>query len=164
MRIINFLLVSSFLILFSCNTKTDTSTLSIGSIPITHKQQVSGEAKTVANLSIEGMTCAAGCGGKIQQELRAMPGVITTGLDFAKEREQNIVSVQYDPAQTNEAKMIECLQAKASNYKVTSVEVVEFGIASAGQGGSGGSGIKLYDFSKVMQLMGLFQGLFNLVK
>jgi periplasmic mercuric ion binding protein len=164
MRIINFLLASLFLILFSCNTNSDTSSSTTAGIPVTHRQQASGEVKTTASLSIEGMTCAAGCGGKIQQELREIPGVITTSLDFSEGREQNIVSVQYDPSKTNEQKMIECVHAIETPFHVKSVEVVEFGLASTSQGSSGGSGIKLYDFSKVMQLMGLFQGLFNLVK
>jgi periplasmic mercuric ion binding protein len=163
MRVIHVLFVSLCLVISSCNTKTDSSPTT-GSVPVTRKQEASGEIKTVANLSIEGMTCAAGCGGKIQQELRAIPGVITTVLDFADGRAQNIVSVQYDPAKTNELKMIECVNAIESPYEVKSIEVVEFGAISNGQTASGGSSIKLYDFSKVMQLMGLFQGLFNLVK
>jgi periplasmic mercuric ion binding protein len=163
MKFLNVLFISLGLAFCSCNTNTTTPATS-ESVPVTHKQEVSGEMKTVANLTIEGMTCAAGCGGKIQQELRAIQGVITTELDFSEGRAQNIVSVQYDPAKTNELKMIECVHAIESPYKIKSIEVVEFGSALSGQSSSGGSSIKLYDFSKVMQLMGLFQGLIDLVQ
>ena len=37
-------------------------------VQIEHKTMDGAESKTVAKLDITGMTCAAGCGGKIQLE------------------------------------------------------------------------------------------------
>ena len=48
---------------------------------IEHRDLDSEVIKTVAKMSIGGMMCAEGCGGKIQQDLRALPGVVFCSPD-----------------------------------------------------------------------------------
>jgi copper chaperone CopZ len=77
----------------------------------------------VADLAIEGMMCAHACGGKIQQELRKIPGVKNTELDFIEERKVNIVHVQFDPSQVEEQKMIASVNAIVDGkYTVVSAQ------------------------------------------
>lgn len=111
-------------LLFSC---TQPSAPEVKSPVITHRDLESEVNKTVANISIEGMTCAHGCGGKIQQDLQAISGVKQTDLDYADGRAQNVVMVEYDPATTNEQALIQCVQGIADGkYKVVSVDVMHF--------------------------------------
>ena len=73
------------------------------------------------------MTCAQGCGGKIQQDLQALAGVKHTDLDFLDGRAQNVVLVEFDPSVTNEQAFIQCVQGIADGkYRVMSVEVMHF--------------------------------------
>src|ERR1700741_5169814 len=87
------------MILSSCGGDKNPS---IETVQVTRTEMNSEVVKTVANLKIEGMTCSGGCGGKIQQELRALKGVKTTDLDYADKRAENIVSVEYNPGQVTE--------------------------------------------------------------
>jgi copper chaperone CopZ len=94
---------------------------------ITHRDLDSEVIKTVAKMNISGMMCADGCGGKIQQDLRALPGVVLTELEFEENRAENIVKVEFDPAVTDEKKLIECVQSIADGkYRVSSVEVLHY--------------------------------------
>ena len=94
---------------------------------ITHRDLDSEVIKTVAKMSIEGMMCADGCGGKIQQELQALPGVVGTELDFEDNRAENIVKVEFDPSVTDEKKLIERVQGIADGkYRVSRVEVLHY--------------------------------------
>jgi copper chaperone CopZ len=94
---------------------------------VTHRDLDSEVIKTVAKMSIGGMMCADGCGGKIQQDLRALPGVISTELEFEENRVENVVKVEFDPAVTDEKKLIDCVQAIADGkYMVSQVEVLHY--------------------------------------
>ncbi|MFM7105694.1 MAG: hypothetical protein ACKOW8_09240, partial [Flavobacteriales bacterium] len=62
----------------------------ITEIPVVHRDMSSEVYKTVAIISIEGMMCETGCGGKIQNELRALNGVKMTELEFEENRQANI--------------------------------------------------------------------------
>ena len=94
---------------------------------VTHRDLDSEVNKTVAKMSIEGMMCADGCGGKIQQDLRALPGVVETELEFEAERPENTVKVEFDPTVTDEQKLIQSVQSIADGkYKVKSVEVLHY--------------------------------------
>ena len=87
---------------------------------ITHQADSS---YVVADLAIEGMMCAHACGGKVQQELKRMPGVKNTQLDFIEERKVNIVHVQFDPSMVEEQKMMACVNAIADGqYTVVSAQ------------------------------------------
>jgi periplasmic mercuric ion binding protein len=112
--------------LFVCGSldglQTDTSAASVVVEQIQEKGTV---AKTVAKLSIEGMTCAHGCGGKIQKELEELDGVKATDLDFVEERKVNVVSVEFDAAQLDENKMMGLINGLADGkYKVVAAQRV----------------------------------------
>ncbi len=102
---------------------------------VTHRDLDSEVNKTVAKMSIEGMMCADGCGGKIQQDLRALQGVVATELEFEDQRPENIIKVEFDPTVTDEQKLIQCVQGIADGqYHVKSVEVLHYhGLQSRGE-------------------------------
>lgn len=86
---------------------------------------VDGNEMTEAKLTITGMTCAAGCGGKIQKELQALDGVQATNLDFVEEREENVVTVNFDPQKVTEQRMQEVVNTIADGaYHVVKSEVI----------------------------------------
>lgn len=107
-------------------------------VPVTHRDLDSEVYKTVAVLSIEGMMCAEGCGGKIMQELTALTGVGPLELDFEDHRPVNKLMVEYDPQQTDEKKIFACVQAIADGkYKVVSAEILHYkGLRSDQHGGA----------------------------
>ena len=86
---------------------------------------VDGTNKTEAILSITGMTCAAGCGGKIQKELQNIQGVVTTSLDFVEDRDVNIVKVEFDPNAVKETDMTNIVNTIADGqYRVVKAEII----------------------------------------
>ena len=86
---------------------------------------VDGTNKTEAILSITGMTCAAGCGGKIQKELQNIQGVVTTSLDFVEDRDVNIVKVEFDPNAVKERDMTNIVNTIADGqYRVVKAEII----------------------------------------
>lgn len=133
-------------------------------VPVVRKSMESEVNKTVANLAIEGMTCSAGCGGKIQQELKALEGVKITELDFSEGRAQNVVSVEFDPAKISEKEMIQCVGKIADGmYQVKGVELIEYkGIQAART--SGDAGVRSNDFGKIFQLINLLESLTSLAR
>jgi len=121
----NWILVFSFAaLLMACNESNQTDT-SASSVVVEQIQEKGTVAKTVAKLSIEGMTCAHGCGGKIQKELEDLDGVKATDLDFVEERKVNVVSVEFDAAQLDENKMMGLVNGLADGkYKVVAAQRV----------------------------------------
>lgn len=151
-------------VLGSCSSSETPST---GQVPVTRKEMQSEVVKTVANLSIEGMTCSSGCGGKIQQELRSLKGVKTTDLDFVENRPQNVVTVEYNPKEISEQEMIKTVDAiESGNYEVKSVEILQYtGLQGTGGSSSSNSDINSGNgINKVFQLLNLFQSFNNLVQ
>lgn len=121
----------------SCSDNKDQQN-AITEIPVVHRDMSSEVYKTVAIISIEGMMCETGCGGKIQNELRALNGVKMTELEFVENRQANIVRVEYDPTATDEKKLFERVQSIADGkYKVTSAEIIHYkGLQSSQHGGA----------------------------
>ena len=105
---------------------------------IEHRDLDSEVIKTVAKMSIGGMMCADGCGGKIQQDLRALPGVVATELEFTEGNPENMVKVEYDPSVTDENKLIDCVNKIADGkYTVSRVEVLHYhGLQNKSSNGS----------------------------
>lgn len=132
---------------------------------ITHKEMTGDVARTVANLTIEGMTCSAGCGGKIQQDLRAMNGVASTELDFAEDRLANIVTVEFDPSKLNEQQLIHCVNNIADGqYKVKAVEIVKYTAGSANQSASvEASELPTDHLGKAFQVLNLLQSISSMI-
>ena len=86
---------------------------------------VDGTNKTEAVLSISGMTCAAGCGGKIQKELQNINGVVATSLDFVEDRDVNVVKVEFDPTVVKETDMTNIVNTIADGqYHVVKAEII----------------------------------------
>jgi copper chaperone CopZ len=86
---------------------------------------VDGTNKTEAVLSITGMTCVAGCGGKIQKELQNLKGVVTTSLDFVEDRDVNIVKVEFDPNLVKESDMTNIVNTIVDGqYHVVKAEII----------------------------------------
>lgn len=122
------------------------------------------EARTVAVMSISGMTCAHGCGGKIQQDLRALEGVLSTDLNYADGRDANVVSVQFDPARMDEQKLIQCVNGIADGqYHVMAVEVQTVKPASASSGGSEMDQPRGMDLDVFFQVFNLLSSFLELV-
>lgn len=133
---------------------------------VSHSEMAGDATRTVARLTIEGMSCAAGCGGKIQQDLRAMNGVANTDLDFAEERPENVVSVEFDPSKLNEQQLIHCVHNIADGqYHVKSVEVVSYKSSESTSGGSGGGAeMKTDQLGKAFQVLNLLQTISGMIR
>ena len=109
----------SVVLLVSCQNQNNSAV-------VVEKIQEQGEvAKLTAKLSIDGMTCAHGCGGKIQKELEKMPGVVTTQLDFVEERKVNVVTAEFQADKISVEKMMECVNGIADGkYKVLAAQEI----------------------------------------
>ena len=117
-------LLSLFLALtfFACGNATPNAEATPAA---TTNTVVDGTNKTEAVLSISGMTCVAGCGGKIQKELQNLNGVVTTSLDFAEDRDVNIVKVEFDPNVVKESDMTNIVNTIADGqYHVVKAEII----------------------------------------
>lgn len=121
----NWILVFSFAVAFMACNESNQSGSSTSSVVVEQIQEKGAVARTVAKLSIEGMTCAHGCGGKIQKELEDLDGVKTTDLDFVEERKVNVVSVEFDAGRLDENKMMGLVNSLADGkYKVVAAQRV----------------------------------------
>jgi mercuric ion binding protein len=157
-----FLLVA---FLWSCGPQSPETSQS--SAPVITYTEIAGEsAKTVALMSIEGMTCSHGCGGKIQQDLQALDGVKGTDLDYADGRDANQVMVEFDPAKVSETKLISCVNEIADGkYKVVAVEVQTVKAQSlAGGGSSDVDSEPAVDFSGFFQVFNLLSTFLNMIR
>jgi copper chaperone CopZ len=146
-----------FISVLSCNNAS-TNASSVADTPVTRKSLDSEVNKTVASLTISGMTCAEGCGGKIQKDLQALNGVLGTDLTFEENKPQNTVLVTFDPAVVTEKEMITCVNGIADGaYHVDSVEIIEYkGLQSSGGGGVEGK-MTFTEFGKLYQVLNLLQ-------
>ncbi len=110
------------LTLFACGNATPNAEATPAA---TTNTVVDGTTKTEAVLSISGMTCAAGCGGKIQKELQNLNGVVTTSLDFVEDRDVNVVKVEFDPNVVKEIDMTTIVNTIADGqYHVVKAEII----------------------------------------
>jgi copper chaperone CopZ len=165
MKYSSILILAFSLLLWSCGEKPAEQSMPQVDVVVTHKDMTGEIAKTVANLSIDGMTCSAGCGGKIQQDLRALNGVKITELDFAEGREQNVVSVEFDPALLSEKDLIKCVGNIADGqYHVKAVEVVSYKAGQSSSTSGAGADVKVENFGRVFQLLNFLQSLTKLIQ
>ena len=85
-----------------------------------------GTPVTMADLSIDGMTCAMGCGGTIKSALAKLPGVSGAEVNFTDAEHTNHVVVTYDPAQVSDADMVKAVQGiHDGQYKVMAVGITK---------------------------------------
>lgn len=152
--------------LLACGGADNATTTAEPKVEITHTEINAEVNKTLAKLSISGMTCAAGCGGKIQQDLGALEGVVSTSLDFEESRDANVVTVEYDPAKLNEQDFIQKVNSIAGGkYQVKAVEVVTYkGLQTARTGGGTSAGAALQEnFNKMVQVFDLVHSISKLI-
>jgi copper chaperone CopZ len=167
MKKLTILSAALFLMLSACSEGSRQDAASAASeTVITHKQMAGDAVRTVASLSIEGMTCSAGCGGKIQQDLRAMNGVTGTDLDFAEERKENVVKVEFDPSKLNEQQLISCVHNIADGqYHVKSVEVVSYKSEGTTEGAAGGgSEMNSDQLGRAFHVLNLLQTISGMIR
>jgi copper chaperone CopZ len=118
----NLLYIILCVTLFACGNATPNAESTPAA---TTNTVVDGTNKTEAVLSISGMTCVAGCGGKIQKELQNLNGVFTTSLDFLEDRDVNVVKVEFDPALVKETDMTNIVNTIADGqYHVVKAEII----------------------------------------
>ena len=118
----NLLYIILCVTLFACGNATPNAEATPAA---TTNTIVDGTNKTEAVFSISGMTCAAGCGGKIQKELQNLNGVVTTSLDFVEDRDVNVVKVEFDPAVVKETDMTNIVNTIADGqYHVVKAEII----------------------------------------
>lgn len=120
-----FLLIAA---LAACGEATTTVTEATANVArsVNEVAITSGTPLTMADLSIEGMTCAMGCGGTIKSALAKLPGVTGTEVDFTDATKANHVVVTYDPAQVTDADMVKAVQAiHDGQYKVLAVGITK---------------------------------------
>ncbi|MFN3876156.1 MAG: heavy-metal-associated domain-containing protein, partial [Flavobacteriales bacterium] len=98
----------------------------------------SGEPVTIADLSIEGMSCEMMCGGAIKKALAKL-GVERTEIKMSEDGSPNHAIATYDGAKLSDTDLIDAIQAlHDGQYKVVAVAVTKQvkGDASAQQRGS----------------------------
>ncbi len=95
--------------------------------PTRSEQEVTittGTPRTLADISIDGMSCEMMCGGSIKKALAQLPGVAGTEIEFHEGDVTDHAIVTFDPAQVTDAQMVEAIQAlHDGQYKVMAVSV-----------------------------------------
>lgn len=131
-------LILLFAILVACSgTPTEHATQAVAaSVERTVEEvPVAGVAPTtLADLSIDGMSCEMMCGGSIKKALAKLPGVHSTEIRFVEGDERDHAVVDFDAAQVSDAQMIEAIQKlHDGQYKVVAVKITKQ-IPTAGSG------------------------------
>jgi len=86
----------------------------------------SGTPVTMADLSIDGMSCEMMCGGSIKKALAQLPGITSTEINFVEGDERDHAIVTFDESKINDAQMIEAIQKlHDGQYKVMAVKVTK---------------------------------------
>ena len=93
----------------------------VNEVPIT-----SGTPVTMADLSIDGMSCEMMCGGSIKKALAQLPGVSATEISFIEGETVDHAIVTYDESQVTDAQMVEAIQKlHDGQYKVMAVTITK---------------------------------------
>ncbi|MCB0795512.1 MAG: heavy-metal-associated domain-containing protein [Flavobacteriales bacterium] len=121
------LFTSMLVLLFSCQ-QVDRNLTEGVSDPIRTESEIiitSGTPVTMADLSIEGMSCEMMCGGAIKKALASLPGVHSSMIDFSEGTDvADHAIVTYDPSQVSDAQMVEAIhKIHDGQYKVMAVKV-----------------------------------------
>jgi copper chaperone CopZ len=154
----------SFLVLMTVFTSCGDGNNAATEAPVTVSSMDSEVIKSVAKIYVTGMTCKAGCGGKIEKELQALNGVKGTETLFEENRAENIVSVEFDPALMDTKSLEGCVEKiMDGKYLVSKIEVINYkGLQSHGSGGAGVSEDRSA-FSDLFKLLNVFQSLGHLI-
>lgn len=127
-------------LLFACSQQAPAPQVSGGIGRVVEQVTISsGTPVTVADLSIEGMSCAMMCGGSIKKALAQLPGVASTEINFIEGDENDHAVVTYDESKVTDAEMIEAIhKLHDGQYKVLAVKVTKqvMGATSASSDGA----------------------------
>ncbi|MBL7954252.1 MAG: heavy-metal-associated domain-containing protein [Flavobacteriales bacterium] len=95
---------------------------------------------TIADISIDGMSCEMMCGSSIKKALAALPGVNSTEIKFIEGDVSDHAVVNYDAAKISDAEMIDAIQSLYDGqYKVVAVKITKQVPAAGGEATSGKS-------------------------
>jgi copper chaperone CopZ len=129
------LFAAGFALLMGCSgAGTSTQEQAAGAIARTVQEVAisSGEPVTIADLSIEGMSCEMMCGGAIKKALAKL-GVEGTEIKMSETEAPNHAIVTYSEAKVTEAQVVEAIQTLYDGqYKVVAI-----GITKQVKGGGG---------------------------
>ncbi len=117
-------------LLLSCSQQPQATAdqTAVGGIDRTVKEVsiTDGTPVTMADLSIEGMSCEKMCGGSIKKALATLPGVTLTEIKFNEGDVRDHAIVTYDESKVNDAQMIEAIHnLHDGQYKVLAVEITK---------------------------------------
>jgi mercuric ion binding protein len=123
----------SFLILLGCSSdptaNTDEAAV-MADVPVTVSEIKVGnvdDVKTVAELEIEGMTCAIGCAKMIKKTVSDLDGVKIAEVNFDADNPIDIAIVEYNPEEINELEMAAVIQSLVDGqYKVNKILVKKY--------------------------------------
>lgn len=114
-------------LLFACGTSTPDPVAAIPGVERIVKEVAitSGVPVTMADLSIEGMSCEMMCGGSIKKALAAL-GVTGTEIKMNEAEGPDHAIVTYDESKITDAQMIEAIQKlHDGQYKVLAVTITK---------------------------------------
>jgi len=114
-------------LLFACGTNAPEPVAAIPGVERTVKEVAitSGEPVTMADLSIEGMSCEMMCGGSIKKALAKL-GVTGTEIKMNEAEGPDHAIVTYDDSKITDTQMIEAIQKlHEGQYKVLAVTVTK---------------------------------------
>ena len=128
-----FLITFSFLLLLGCSSdpskKTD-KVVAMANVPVSVNEIKVGnidDVKTVAELEIEGMTCAIGCAKMIKKTVSDLNGVKLTEVNFNADSPIDYAIVEYNPDEINELEMAAVIQSLVDGqYKVNKIVVNKY--------------------------------------
>lgn len=114
--------------ILSCSRgNTQTEVDQVEDVKITRSVVTDADAsKCTAKITLDGMSCAKACGGKIKKCLKNIDGIKTADIHFDPERKtRNFATIEFDQKVVTEKEMIAAIE-KLNNgqYKVKSVEIV----------------------------------------
>lgn len=107
----------------------------------------SGVPVTMADLTIEGMSCEMMCGGSIKKALAKLPGVTGTEIVFHEGEEADHAVVTYNEAEISDAQLVAAIQELYDGqYQVKGVSITR---QVKGNGQSGAREVNAAEESKV---------------
>jgi mercuric ion binding protein len=125
-----FLITLSFLILLGCSSDPSANTDEVAvmaDVPVTVSEIKVGntdDVKTIAELEIEGMTCAIGCAKMIKKTVSDLNGVKMAEVNFDADNPIDFAVVEYNPEEINELEMAAVIQSLVDGqYKVNNIIV-----------------------------------------
>lgn len=128
-----YLLILSFLLLLGCSsesTQKADKVVAMADVPVSVNEIKVGnidDEKTIAELEIEGMTCAIGCAKMIKKTISDLEGVKMAEVNFDADNPIDYAIVEYNPEEINELEMAAVIQSIVDGqYKVNNIVVKKY--------------------------------------